>query len=335
MIGQVEIEEDYQNQIHHTHKVNKNGLIELMGSLGSLDGLCGSALASYKGNLLSQAINMAIKDVPEEFSPNSAHCFVTKPIVEHKQINWRVSEMGTGKTFCHRTVKGDQDNVTKFVANVSLTCKNIHSELEANYSKYLKDTDCSKEKPNEEEMSTDQEKIPSKPFYFQSTLPKFFDSNERYNMDVVTIEGTDYEVYTPSIETSEPIRLTGAGSALDTDFFVRNGNFKMKTTTTAQKYSCLLDLLCTAMMLLNKRIESSEGVPHSFINISVYFHDSEFEIIDGLHVSSRIIRLFNGKSLIEVAVYCSSQSLVATIVQEGEFLAKSPSKTSKSPSYRL
>ncbi|KAF8004981.1 hypothetical protein HF325_000438 [Metschnikowia pulcherrima] len=80
-----------------------------------------SAKGVYGGNIVGQAVLVAIKSVPDGFTPHSIHSYFAKIVSETQPIGWEVDEISNGNNFCCRCVRAVQDGDVKFVATIPET----------------------------------------------------------------------------------------------------------------------------------------------------------------------------------------------------------------------
>ena len=299
-----------------------------------------SAKGVYGGNIVGQAVLVAIKSVPDGFTPHSIHSYFAKIVSETQPIGWEVDEISNGNNFCCRCVRAVQDGDVKFVATVSLTRKNSLSQAEKAYREYEEKEQLKIERrraarANGEEIDDDDddddddEPVIDKPFHFLVPYPKwladadldalYIDRRTSLRMiyhkipeTLVSLEGSEHE---------NDMHVTDRRAA----WFVRLGLGDVKITDPAFQFAALAVLSDSMFLTRIARVLRISDVDlndyaHYFsisMDHTIFFHDTDFDATEWMGFAFKAIRYSNGRFLLEAQMYNSARQHVATIFQEG------------------
>ncbi|GBL48591.1 acyl-CoA thioesterase II [Candidozyma auris] len=287
----------------------------------------------YGGNLAGQALLAAIRTAPEGFTPHSLHSHFVKSVSDQHRVKWTVEEISNGKTFCNRSVKAWQDKQIRYIANISLTRKNCFRQSEREYYEYEERQEQKKKEAaargEEYDPDDDGEPIKSKPFSFQTPLPRWLLEERREDMAVdkrsanryiyhkiphqfVSLEDTKYEDKVPVTERKM-------------SFFVRLGDGNLKIKDSAFQFvglgvlsdSLFLTRLARVLRISTVNLNQTGHYFSVSLDHIIYFHDSDFDCTQWVAFGFKAVRLINNRVLLEAEMYNEAGQHVATIIQEG------------------
>lgn len=309
---------------------------------------CISDKNSNKNDLLAQALSAVMQSLPREFTPNSLHCLFLQ-LPKDAPTTWKVWETSSGNAFCHRNVKGYQNDELCLSMNVSVTNRNSHKALENKYDLYLETIQKRRQTSGNEDLrhmngteinNNDQvnsesdddddedEKVVNKPFFFETLfqpLEKHKDlfSTTKKSWQVRSLgnneKSIEYVDLGPSIcEQNLPPKVKG-------NFLIRLGD-KMTTQNNSEKLQFvplatmldpfylffLANHICRDIAGFKFSVSGSHSVSHA-----MYFHDTDFDCTHWSGLSISVSRLVDFTFILEADLFNDQGRHIATIILEG------------------
>lgn len=280
----------------------------------------------YGGNLVGQALLVAIRTAPPHFLPHSLHSQFLKKVSDTEIIKYSVDSISNGTTFCNRTVRAFQGGVIKYIAHISLTKKNLLAEAENAYYDY-------EEKVQKVSDEDEEPEFVPKPFYFETPYPSWLaeESGERLYVDLhladryivykiprrmLSLEDTRFEDSVPVTQRRMLFMVRLGKSEKEKDVDLPDAAFQYAGL------GVLSDLYFLTRLARILRIENVDlTLPSHYFSVSLdhtmYFHDVGFDCTDWMAFAFKTVRLVNNRVLLEGEMYNRAGQHVATIVQEG------------------
>ncbi|OBA22892.1 Thioesterase/thiol ester dehydrase-isomerase [Metschnikowia bicuspidata var. bicuspidata NRRL YB-4993] len=299
-----------------------------------------SAKGVYGGNIVGQAVLVAIKSAPKGFTPHSVHSYFAKIVSEKASIEWEVDEISNGNNFCGRCIRAVQKGETKFTATISLARKNSLQVAELAYQQYEEKERLKIEnrkiarangklQESEEVEEEDDEPVIDKPFQFQVPYPEWL---KEVNIDDLLV---DRRTSLRMIYHKIPTKLVTLKGSEEEDnipatdrrvaWFVRLGLGDVEITDSAYQFSALavlsdsMFLTRIARVLRIPDIDLSDYAHYFSVSLdhTIFFHDTDFDATEWMGFAFKAIRYSNGRFLLEAQMYNSAKQHVATVFQEG------------------
>lgn len=289
----------------------------------------------YGGNLAAQAILAAMKTIPEGFHPHSFHSLFIKNCSDEIPMTWEIERVSTGRNFCCRTVSGVQDNMVKYLVDISFTKKNSLKQAEIEHQRYLERRQAKAAKNGGKYDDADEEEdddLVQKPFYFLTPYPDWLKNVDKSRMEYLDHTELGEDRF---IEHLIPRQLSSLEGTEDEEsipaakrklaFFVRLGRGDLKLEDRKLQYAglaVLTDSLFLTKLARLLRIGTVDLVKgHHYFSVSldhtIYFHDTDFDCTEWMAFGFKAMRLFNNRVLLEAEMYNTAGQHVATIIQEG------------------
>ncbi|KAG7665874.1 uncharacterized protein J8A68_000497 [[Candida] subhashii] len=280
------------------------------------------ARGAYGGNLVAQAVAVAIKSSPHGFRPHSLHSYFVKAVNDQDVVDYDVEEISNGKSFVNRAIKAKQNGQVVYTANISLTKNNSHLEAWKRYNEAKANNH-----PNAEQL---------KPFEFSTPPHDWFDKYEIEKLpigaananllfyhkvfpELVDLELTKHEEKIPIAERKFSYMVKW-GIENEQGF-----NQPLTNVDPDFKYVGLASLSDSIFLTRLMRVLRIEGVDHTdlvhyfsvSLDHSLFFHDDDFDVTKWMGVTFKVSRCGHNRVLIEGKIYNHKKIHVATFVQEG------------------
>lgn len=294
----------------------------------------------YGGNIAGQALLVAMKSVPEGYTPHSLHSYFVRGCTDKIPVEWTVEEISNGRSFCNRSIRGLQNGRVCYLANFSLARKNSLKEEQLQYEEYQRKKE---EERQEEEKLKAEGKTPSnaedddddndedpveKPFFFQSPLPKWlqFTTVEQLVFNDMAKDRFIYHRIPPQMVLLELTREEEKIPPLQRElcYYVRLGNGDIQLSSIQSQFVGLVvisdSLISTRLARILRVTTVDLNDPAHYFAISLdhvmYFHDTDFDCTEWMGYSFKAVRMQNDRVLMEAQMYNSKGVHVASIFQE-------------------
>lgn len=306
---------------------------------------------AFGGNLAGQALLVAIRSCPEGFSPHSLHSYFIRAASVEIPVEWEVEIISNGKSFSNRAVKGIQEGVVVYMANISLTKKNSYKEaLQKHEEYYAKIQQRGKDGDVDEDIDEDDEEPgPPKPFGFQTPPSNLL---KKYDIDQLPVSAMEstlllYYKFPPEfVKLSESLQENSLPTAERrltalAKWGIENEQGYNQPLTNLNKdfqfvgLANVTDGLYLGTLLRLFRVKDVDPKIHSndYSGISldhvIYFHDDDFDVTKWMEFSYKCTRYANDKVDFEGEIYNNKGVQVASFFQQGlvrfengEFLEK-------------
>lgn len=289
---------------------------------------------NYGGDIVGQAILVAIKSAPKGFTPHSVHSYFINTVSDSITIEWKVNQISNGNNFCGRNIRALQNGEVMFMSTISLTRRNSLKGAEDAYKDYIEKEPLKKKNgkrklephdDNEEEDDDDDEVVIEKPFHFLAPFPKNLKDS---NLELFTDHRTSQVMINHKIPShfinienneGEDNKFRDSRvlwfSHLDAgDIKITDPAFQFTALTVLSDSISLITiarLLQTPNLEINKHHLFSKAMDHI-----IYFHDTDFDATDWMGFALKVVRLASGRLLLEGQIYNSAYQHVASIFQE-------------------
>ncbi len=295
---------------------------------------------AFGGNLVGQALLVAIRSCPEGFSPHSLHSYFIRAANVETPVEWEVEIISNGKSFSNRAVKGIQEGVVVYMANISLTKKNSYKEaLQKHEEHYAKIQQRGKDGDAEEDLDEDDEDEPGppKPFSFQtppSSLLKKYDIDK---LPVSAMESTlllyykfppEFVKLSKSLEENSLPPAERRLTALAKWGIENEQGYDQPLTNLTKDFQFVglanvTDGLYLGTLLRLLRVKDIDTKIHStdYVGISldhvIYFHDDDFDVTKWMEFSYKCTRYAQDRVDFEGEIYNDKGVQVASFFQQG------------------
>lgn len=275
---------------------------------------------AYGGNIVGQALLVAIRSAPSGFTPHSLHSLFTKAVLDTTPMEWEVDEIHNGKSFCSRTVKGIQEGMIKYVANVLLTKRNSYTKAKTLYDEWER-------RHNADDEDDDPPSL--RPFRFFVPYPEWLEKHKPETLELADFGcNLAYTKVPPeflSLDLTRGEESVGPSERRQAFYaqFGRDGEIKI--TDPAFQYVGLGVILDSVFLTRLARVLRVPSLDHEqriqYMSLSldhvIYFHDEEFDTTKWMGFGFRASRIANGRVLLEGEIYNHDGRQVATVIQEG------------------
>lgn len=265
---------------------------------------------AFGGNLVAQAVLIAMKTSPPGFKPHSLHSYFVKGVNDLTPLEWNVDEISNGKSFVNRIVKGIQEGVVVYVANISLTSRNSHAEAIKNGES---------------------------PFQFQTPEDP---SVQNVKVQEIPLNHTNEKLFLHLKTSPDLHRSTTIEPNRKYSYWVKWGVPKsdnniedlQKVDPTYQflGLSSISDWIWLEFLIKHIGIDTSQLPRHTVsLDHSIYFHDDDFDPTKWMTYSLKLVRISHNRVLVEGEIYNDKGVHVASIVQERLYLINGRQKKGK------
>ncbi|KAI5968860.1 hypothetical protein CANMA_002034 [Candida margitis] len=291
----------------------------------------------YGGNLAGQALLVAMKSTEPEFKPHSLHSFFVRAATDESPIEWEVERISSGKTFCNRAVKGFQNGKIVFFANISLTKKNSYKESLTKWEEETAKFEQRGKDGDVDEDDEDDDKVPQKPFRFQTPL---HDWVKKYGEDSLVVSPCESNMLSYFKFCPDFIHLDKSEYEKDVpiaqrkfSFLVRWGidneqGYNQPLTNVDEQFqfvglanlsdALILNVLARVLRLGDVSVQDNMK---NFFGVSLdhilYIHDNDFDVTKWMTYSFKTIRFSHDRVLFEGELYNHNGVHVASVIQEG------------------
>lgn len=287
----------------------------------------------YGGNIAGQALLVAMKSVPDGYTPHSFHSYFVKGCTDKIPVEWTVEEISNGRSFCNRSIRGLQNGRVCYLANFSLARKNSLKDEQLRFDEYQE-----KKRKEEEERSRsdaaddddddDDDDLVEKPFYFQCPLPRWLQTTsvEQLVFNDMAKDRFIYHKIPPQMVLLELTREEENMPPLlrEMCYYVRLGNGDIKLPSLQSQF---VGLVVTSDSLISTRLARILRIttvdlndPAHYFAVSLdhvmYFHDTDFDCTEWMGYSFKAVRMQNDRVLMEAQMYNKKGDHVASIFQE-------------------
>ncbi|KAG7665873.1 uncharacterized protein J8A68_000496 [[Candida] subhashii] len=267
---------------------------------------------AYGGNLVAQAILVAIKTSPAGFKPHSLHSYFVKGVNDITPLDWEVEEISNGRSFVNRIVKGIQNDIVVYIANISLTNRNSHREAVKNGES---------------------------PFQFQTPEDSYI---QKARIQDLPVDDTNEKIFLHIKTFPEVKRSTTIEPTRKLSYLVKWGLPKPGSTDVQELQpledpiyqflglSSISDWISLEYLINHIGIDSSQLPRHTVsLDHSIYYHDDDFDATKWMAYSMKLVRIGLGRVLVEGEIYNDKGVHVASVVQERLYLINGRQKKSK------
>ncbi|KAL6452185.1 ACOT8 Acyl-coenzyme A thioesterase 8 [Candida maltosa Xu316] len=288
-----------------------------------------------------QALLVAMKSSPEGFTPHSLHSYFLLSGSEETPIEWDVTIISNGNSFCNRSIKAIQFGKVIYIANISLTKKNSYREAMQKHEEYYtniqqkgKDGDVDDDDDDDDDVD---ERAPPKPFVFQTPYHEQFKKHDISKLPVSDMESTLLLYYkvTPEFmsrkDSKDEEKVNVADRRLNA--FARwgidnEGGYNQPLTNIDKPFQFvglanISDGLFLGTLTRILRTEDLDMHKHkdTYVGLSLdhvlYFHDDDFDVTKWMGFSYKCTRFAHNRVVFEGEIYNDKGVQVASLVQEG------------------
>lgn len=296
----------------------------------------------FGGNLAGHALLAAMRSCDLEFSPHSLHSYFIRAGSETVPVEWEVQTISNGNTFCNRSVKGSQNGVVIYIANISLTKRNSYKSALKKYEDYhsqvrQRATDGDIEEEEAEEEGDDDDDAPPKPFVFQTPTHKWIQDRDIDSLPVTDMESNlllyyklppelvklDSSVEEDNLPVTERRMSALARWGIENEqgfnqpLVNLNKSFQyvgLANITDGLYLGTLNRILRIDDLTLDERASNYQSLSLDHI---IYFHDDDFDVTKWLEFTFRCSRFSHNRVVFEGEIYNDKGVQVASIIQEG------------------
>ncbi|KAG7195265.1 uncharacterized protein KQ657_003791 [Scheffersomyces spartinae] len=301
-----------------------------------------AARGVYGGNLVGQALMVAMASAGEGFEPHSLHAYFVKATTDKSPLEWKVEQVSNGKTFANRHLQATQDGKITFLASVSLTKVNDFSksvkEYEEKMEKYNKLQNASSTSDDDND-DNDDDVEPSKPIQFQTPLLKWLQNSPKlenlptdkrfgviktdfkFPVEMVDLTATIEEELQNVTDRKVGFLLRWTPDEEQTRLLA-NGDSPGATMIKYVGLGVLSDSIFLTRLARILRVETVDlnHLVHYYstsLDHVVYFHDHDFDPTQWMKFQFKATRFGNRRVVLEAEIFNHKNVHVATIVQEG------------------
>lgn len=296
----------------------------------------------YGGNLVGQALMVAMSSAREGFQPHSLHAYFVRATTDKSPVEWKVEQVSNGKTFANRHLQATQNGQITFLANISLTLVNDFNqsmrEYEAKMEKYNKIQQRAQDSDEADEYDDDDDVEPAKPIQFQTPLLKWLQDDSKLNSipsdKRFASIATDFKFPVEMVDLTATMEEENMGvTDRKVGFIIRwvpdDEQKRLLASGTPEatviRYvglGVLSDAIFLTRLARILRVDSVDlsHLVHYYstsLDHVVYFHDADFDPTQWMKFQFKATRFGNRRVVLEAEIFNHCDLHVATVVQEG------------------